>query len=252
MSNFEMVKGLDSAGKCLYNNSVFPAGGTGFTNSALPYDGLSDLDRSVATFRAELLRTYGADVASVEPVVDKKNTVTGLIVNVTPSSVVASTPLDELALTVSDAFEESLIALADLSVQINIAPHAVQGLISSCPIQELIATGELWRSAGLPPDSPAETSTNGETGQLELSVGKKAIAKVRAVLAPYGDQVVVTELVGEVEFQGRGNTYTPRYGGSSIYSVAFNESCTDGFRIGGNSLSTAGHCPNTNWVSPYS
>jgi hypothetical protein len=252
MSNFNLVKTLDSAGQCFYNNSVFPNGGTGFANSSLPYEGLTELDRAFAVFRAELLRAYGAEVAGVDPLVDETHAITGAVVNVTPESVVAATTLDKLAPTVSIEFTKALASLVDLGIQVTVVPKAVQGFISACPIQGLIANGELWKSAGLPSDITATTVTNSETGQLEISVGKEFVAQLENSVAPYGDQVVVKELFGSIEFQGRGHSYTPRYGGSSIYSVAYNESCSNGFRIGGNTLSTAGHCPNTSWVSPYS
>lgn len=64
-TNLELVESLTGFDECLYRHSVFPAGGVGYADSSLPYEGLDDIDRAVLTVRAEVLRAYPDSVMDV-------------------------------------------------------------------------------------------------------------------------------------------------------------------------------------------
>ena len=64
-TNLELVESLTGLDECLYRHSVFPAGGVGYADSSLPYEGLDEIDRAVLTVRAEVLRAYPDSVMDV-------------------------------------------------------------------------------------------------------------------------------------------------------------------------------------------
>ena len=57
-TNIGLISSLTGVEECLFRNEVFPAGGVGYENSALPYDGYNPTTAAFLTLRAETLRNY--------------------------------------------------------------------------------------------------------------------------------------------------------------------------------------------------
>ncbi|MBF4552392.1 hypothetical protein [Pseudoclavibacter sp. VKM Ac-2888] len=67
-TNIELLEQLSPEDHCLWNKTVYPAGGTGYADNSLPYDGMDATKAAVLVVRAEALRDNMGSVVGVEAI----------------------------------------------------------------------------------------------------------------------------------------------------------------------------------------
>jgi hypothetical protein len=251
--NLDLVNELDEAGQCLFRNDVFPAGGVGYKDSSLPYDLYSEEGAAVATYRAEIIRHFGRQIGGVSI---RQNQAGEQAVSVSflsgTDDVQIARYFTELR-TESEPFASSESYMRSRGIDAIVATTARSDIFTACVAQNQLMAPDFGDLADIPESVGIESFRDDATGLLQIVVPRAYVANVSRAMAAFSGAIAVSGTDAKVSFQGRGDSYTPRRGGSHLYSgqpsCANCDRCSDAFRVNTTSLLTAAHCDDPNWYS---
>lgn len=244
-TNLELFSSLDHRGQCLLRSMVYPAGGVGFADSALPYDEFEPLDRAYSTVRAELIRDNLDRISGVTEVRDDTGDVATLVVHVLKGDSLSSDGFDLILEQGRQQLRDAYEVISDAGVRVELHATADVSLVESCRVQDAAIealTGQV-QEAGF------ETTSDAATGRVILMVqpGLRELASEQ--LAEFGHLIELEEYPYGVARSGRADSYTLRRGGSRISNGA--NTCTNSFRFNTTGLLTAGHCGSQSSVNTW-
>ena len=200
-TNIELIKNLNAQDRCLFQNSVFPAGGVGYKDSSLPYDEYEPIDAAFLTVRAELIRNNPDTVSGVTLDRDSNR---GLI-QIIPETANRLVGLDKLVAS-DERVAEAVRTLAESGVTFSTATTGRVSIITGCEISD--AVSNLKASDG----TPINSGTNRDPGgvvQVTLTKSDLSEKSVQELIATFGDQIHVTPIDSEMMNFNRVNDIAP-------------------------------------------
>jgi hypothetical protein len=186
-TNIDLISNLDFRDRCLYQWSVFPAGGVGYANSALPYDGFDERTKALSIVRAQAMRAYPETIGTVS--------IEGDLIRIL-SDPTSSDAIDIVGIAQSDPdLQHSLEVLGRLGVRIEIGTGQHLSLLKSCEIGEAFADVE-DRSGDF---VPTEFETRAD-GSLLVHVPRRGEDSARRIAAGLSFPAAVVRDESVVEF----------------------------------------------------
>lgn len=247
-TNLDLFASLDDRGQCLLRSEVYPSGGVGFADSALPYDLLSEFERAYAIVRAELIRNTMDEMAGVSEVRTDSGALGAIVVHALAGAPAYKNGIQPLIDSGRAELRQAYNTLTSIGVRIEVEDSAVVSLTESCEIQDAVSRALI----GPVTEAGFETGTDARTGRLHVTVQPGMEEEAAPLLARFGHAVVLDSFAEQVVRAGRADSYTPKRGGSRVASGG--SGCSDSFRFNTTALLTAGHCGSqttaSTWVSP--
>ena len=253
MENADLVASLKPADQCLFARSVFPAGGVGYEDSSLPYDGFPEIDRAYLTLRALVIRNNMDSVLSVQAqgILGQTGEEPSVVILASGGAVTASPPKVSDFARQDVRIENSIASLKSAGIPVRVEVRDVPSTAKLCQVRKELH--ELKGSNGKL--LPMFSQVDADAGRLILSVEQENLDAVSDVVRRYDPLVVVTT-VTDISTAGRSDDYPPWFGGGRIYfnSGPINHDCSASFRVNNIGLISADHCVGSsfqnggNWV----
>ena len=212
-TNLDLVKSLTGLDECLFRHSVFPAGGVGYEDSSLPYEGFDAPDAALLTLRAEALRMYPG---SVMDVVSSGNTSTVrnvTIVAVTDPEGSETFSLDALQ-AANGKVDSAIRVIESTGVEIVVDRVGAPSLLDVCAIED--------QFRGMKDDAGEQVTVFTQTLPLEhvveviVNVNDERYAS--AIAKYFGSHVRVTTMEGRYELASRTHDDAPVTAGAGLPS----------------------------------
>ncbi|WP_394255894.1 hypothetical protein [Pseudoclavibacter helvolus] len=235
-TNIELLENLSAADECLWNKSVFPAGGVGYEDSSLPYDDMDETTAAALTVRAEALRDNMDVVMGVEPVGEDKLQTLQILVSDTGTE---RTPEELLA--GSKAGLESLSALNAQGITVEVRAGSFPSISEVCQIEDRL--DEMTSEDGSELSYYAEPNTT--TGTVDVIVDApitQTSARSNNSLFEHVNITVDPQLSSSARHNDTSPFNAGGYIGYTDRSTGEGMRCTSAFRLNGNSMLTAEHC----------
>lgn len=241
LDNLELVRSLAPLDRCLFDLNVFPAGGIGYKNSALPYDAYSAIDAALMTFRAQIMRNNVDLVMGVARYGrDHDTDRLGVVVD---SRTAGTKPP-----TVESLVGEDIDARAALETLTSNGIGVDIELREALPIRRLCELRENFHSLGGSESGPMlYVAPDLQNGALHVTSDTKSEEQIRELAREFGRDVIVD--VEDIQLTSRlSDNPSPAgfSGGARLHpnsgQVNVN-ACSNSFRINGNTILSADHCP---------